>query len=331
MKSIQYLLGSLLVGSYALTWLIKTISLKNNILDMPNERSSHSIPTPRGGGLAIVICWYLGISILWYYGIISIDLYLALMCGILLAGISLLDDIYGLKPFIRLLVQTLTTILAVIFLGGIDHFMLPGKVIIPSIIMYPLVIVGIIWFINLYNFLDGIDGYASVEAISVAIALFLFAGESINLVLIASVLGFLIWNWPKARIFMGDIGSTQLGFILIILGIYYHNVQTLSFIWWIVITAPFWFDATLTLIRRWRKGENLSQAHRKHIYQRLVQSGYSHLKVTVLLILVNFILIFLVYIVHDIRFLEIPFLFLTIVLMYLIAVFTDRRKPFLPG
>jgi Fuc2NAc and GlcNAc transferase len=185
-----------------------------------------------------------------------------------------------------------------------------------------------VWFINLFNFLDGIDGYASIEAITLALALYLFTGQNINLILIASVLGFLIWNRPKAKIFMGDVGSTQLGFILIVLGIYFHNEKSLSFIYWIVLSAPFWFDATLTLLRRLRNREKLSQAHRKHIYQRLVQSGFSHLHVDILLIMVNFFLAVLVFIFSKYKVPDIPLLILTLTLMYLIAIYTDRRKQF---
>jgi Fuc2NAc and GlcNAc transferase len=303
---------------------------KRNILDIPNERSSHTIPTPRGGGIAIVISWYFGISLLYFTGQLELNLYLALISGIILAGISLFDDIIDIKPSIRIIAQTITVILAFCFLKGIQPISLFYNDSIPAAFLYPITIIGMVWFINLYNFLDGIDGYASVEAICVAVAFFLLNGEGINLVLIASVLGFLIWNWPKAKIFMGDVGSTQLGFILVVLGIYNHNEQTLSFMWWIILTSPFWFDATLTLFRRWRNKERLSQAHRKHVYQRLVQSGYSHLKVDGLLALLNTLLVAQVFLFSDYNWMQIPLLIITLGLLYLITVFTDKRKPFLP-
>jgi UDP-N-acetylmuramyl pentapeptide phosphotransferase/UDP-N-acetylglucosamine-1-phosphate transferase len=328
MKFILLLASSLLLLSFALTWVIMRFSLKRNILDIPNERSSHTNPTPRGGGLAIVISWYIGITFLFFAGYLNRNLYFALLCGILLAIISLIDDLYDIKPYIRLIAQTSAAIISLIFLNGIQPIILFGINIFPSIILDVIMVVGMVWFINLYNFLDGIDGYASVEAIMMSFALYLFAGENITLILIASVLGFLIWNWPKAKIFMGDVGSTQLGFILIVLGIYLHNENRLSIIYWLILAAPFWFDATLTLYRRWRNKEKLSIAHRKHIYQRLVQSGFSHLKVDIFLSLLDAILIIAVYICSKHNNLQLPLLILTIASLYIITMYADKRKPF---
>ncbi|HZK60428.1 MAG TPA: glycosyltransferase family 4 protein, partial [Anaerovoracaceae bacterium] len=299
---------------------------KKKILDIPNERSSHLLPTPSGGGAAIVIAWYIGISILFFYGEVNRDLYFALLSGILLATISLIDDVFNIKPLIRLIVQTITVVISFILLKGIQPVFSIGTIF--NIILYPVTIIGIIWFINLFNFLDGIDGYASVEAISLGFALFFFTGNSISLVLIASVAGFLIWNWPNAKIFMGDVGSTQLGFIIAVLGIYFHNEHKFQIINLLILSAPFWFDATLTLYRRWRNKEHLSQAHRKHIYQRLVQSGFSHLKIDIFLSLLNLVLIFLVFICVKFTFLQIPLLILTVSSLYLISVYTDKRKAF---
>jgi len=303
-------------------------SLKRNILDIPNERSSHTQPTPKGGGLAIVISWYIGITLLFLMGSLNRNLYFALLCGILLAIISLIDDLYDIKPSIRLIAQTSAAIVSLICLNGIQPLLLFGINIFPNIILEVITIIGMVWFINLYNFLDGIDGYASVEAIMMSFALYLVAGDNVTLILIASVLGFLIWNWPKAKIFMGDVGSTQLGFILVVLGIYFHNDHSLSIIYWLILAAPFWFDATLTLYRRWRNKEKLSIAHRKHMYQRLVQSGFSHLKVDILLSVLNAILIIAVFICMKHNNLEIPLLFLTITSLYIITLYADKRKPF---
>jgi len=303
-------------------------SLKRNILDIPNERSSHTLPTPRGGGLAIVISWYLGISILFFCGEVSSNLYFALLSGIFLAIISLIDDIFTIKPAIRLFIQSITVVISFVLLKGIEPFIFHNTGIILRIILYSITIIGMIWFINLYNFLDGIDGYASIEAICISLALFLFTGHNINLFLIAAVTGFLIWNWPKAKIFMGDVGSTQLGFIIAVLGIYFHNEHKISIIYWLILTAPFWFDATLTLYRRWRNKEILSQAHRKHIYQRLVQSGFSHLQVDILLFIFNVVLIVAVYFSSKHNSMQIPLLILTMASMYIVTIYADKRKPF---
>jgi Fuc2NAc and GlcNAc transferase len=213
-------------------------------------------------------------------------------------------------------------------LHGIQPVLFLGRDIFSTVILYAITIVVMVWFINLFNFLDGIDGYASIEAITLAFAFYLFTSQNANLILIAAVLGFLIWNWPKAKIFMGDVGSTQLGFIFVVFGVYYHNEEKLSIIYWLMLTLPFWFDATLTLFRRWRKRENLSQAHRKHIYQRLVQSGFSHLRVDIFLGLVNLVLVVLVFISMRHNILLIPFFIISLVSMYLITLYTDKRRPF---
>ena len=119
MKLILVLVSILLIVSYLLTWAIKNFSTKNRILDIPNERSSHLLPTPRGGGLAIIISWYIGITVLFFFGEVSRNLYFALLSGILLAAISLLDDVFNIQPAIRLSVQTITVIIAFILLNGI--------------------------------------------------------------------------------------------------------------------------------------------------------------------------------------------------------------------
>jgi len=328
MRNILLLAAALMILSYFLTWLVRIIALHRNIIDIPNERSSHLTPTPRGGGIAIVIAWYTGITILFLTGNLDRDLFLALMSGIALAAISLADDIISLKPVIRLLAQLVTALVAYYFLGGINSVVLFSNIIIPDVVAYPLAIIGITWFINLYNFLDGIDGYASIEAIMMGIFFFLLTGSLPGAVLTASVAGFLIWNWPKAKIFMGDVGSTQLGFILIILGIWFHNEQKLSILWWLVLTIPFWFDATLTLLRRLKNREKISEAHKKHIYQRLHQSGFSHLKVDILLVILNLLLFAGVWALNPYTFLQLPLLLITSIIMYGIARYTDRRLPF---
>ena len=143
-------------------------------------------------------------------------------------------------------------------------------------------------------------------------------------VLGVSVLGFLYWNWHKAKIFMGDVGSTLLGYNIAIFTIYFANVESTNFWMWIVLFSLFWFDATVTLIRRKLNGEKLSQAHKKHAYQRLTQSGWSHYKVTNYSILVNIVLFCLVYFLSNIF-----IAFLTaILLLGIVMRFVDSKKRF---
>ncbi|MBK7132477.1 MAG: glycosyltransferase family 4 protein [Bacteroidales bacterium] len=257
--------------------------------------------------------WYIGISILWYYGIIEQRL-LSLMTGIILAAVSLIDDIRGLKPYIRLVVQLPDCNNRFCFLEGLRPLVLPSIHFNYNYLVYPIAIIGMVWFINLFNFMDGVDGFASVEVITICSVLFVMSWDISNLLLISCVIGFLFWNWPKAKIFMGDVGSTQLGFILVVLGIYFHNIYKFSILNWIMLSSPFWFDATLTLYRRWRNGDNLSEAHRKHVYQRIVQSGFSHYKVNIWLIGINCFVLLVILIYREFKFLQIPLFFLTLFL-----------------
>ena len=328
MENILLISGFLLFLSLILTYLIRCIALNHKILDIPNERSSHDNPIARGGGLAIVLTWYIGISILFFLKYIDNNLYFALLSGILLAIISLIDDLINLKPLIRLLIQIVTAIIAYIFLKGINPVWISGLEIKSWFILFPIAIIGIVWFINLFNFLDGIDGYASLEAITIAALMFVFTGSIINIILIACVLGFLYFNWPKARIFMGDIGSTQLGFILVVLGIYYHNTSELSIIHWIMLSSLFWFDATLTLYRRARNKEMISAPHRKHAYQRAVQSGLTHQTTIIISIGINFVIAGLIFVSRRYDFLIIPLFLINVILLYGITLLIDKKIPF---
>ena len=314
--------------SFVLTFLIKQFALRNKLFDIPNVRSLHDRPTPKGGGVAIVLTWYIGISILWFCGVIELSLYFALMTGIILAIVSLIDDISGLKPSIRLIVHFLTAIIAFYFLEGLRPLVLPEIHFNYNYFVYPIAIIGMVWFINLFNFMDGVDGFASVEVITICLVLFVMSWNFSTILLIACVSGFLYWNWPKAKIFMGDVGSTQLGFILVVMGIYFHNIYKFSILNWIMLSSPFWFDATLTLYRRWRNREKLSEAHRKHVYQRIVQSGFSHLQVNIWLIAINCFVLLMILIYREYKFLQIPLFFLTLFLFYRITLFVDKKKPF---
>lgn len=314
--------------SFMLTWLIKNFAVQKRLVAIPNERSLHDVPTPHGGGIAIISAWYIGLTILYFSGIVDKTLYFALLCGILLAVVSLINDLIGLSPSFRLIIQFITSIVAFYFIGGLRPLVLPG--INPNlfILIYPLAIIGMVWFINLFNFMDGVDGFSSVEAIIICAVLFVFTWSVTVILLIASITGFLYWNWPKARIFMGDVGSTQLGFILVVLGIYFHNTLEFSILNWIMLTSPFWFDATLTLYRRWRNNEKLSEAHRKHAYQRVVQSGFSHEKVNISLIFINMFTIMLIVLYREIKILQIPVFALSMLVFYIITRWVDKRVTF---
>ncbi len=263
-----------------------------HVLDQPNDRSLHSQPTPRGGGLAILLAVYVcGIGAIYMhdrsqgpsYGWVGGS-------GLLVAGISYLDDRFTLPSGLRFIVHTLAA--ALIASGGfvINRLELPGlELSLPYWIGVIFTLLFVVWMLNLYNFMDGMDGFAggmTVFGFGAFAVLGLFAGNMLfsvlNLIIAAAALGFLVFNFPPARIFMGDVGSSTLGFLAASMSLWAADEQVFPFWLAVLIFSPFIVDATVTLIRRLLRGEKVWQAHKTHFYQQLVQAGWGHRK-TVLL------------------------------------------------
>ncbi len=310
--------------SFSLTHFIKNYMIKKSLVASVNERSSHTVPTPHGGGIALAITWFIGLFYLYFIGEISSNLFYALLFGAVISIVSFFDDIYELSPKIRLIAQAIVAIGGLYFLGGFETLTLGIFDIQNPIFTNIFAFFMIIWFINLYNFLDGINGYAGSEAVFLSLAGFILFSGNHFLVLAVAVLGFLFWNWNKAKIFMGDVGSTLLGYNIAIFTIYYANEEPTNFWIWIILFCVYWFDATLTLIRRKLNKEKLSLAHKKHGYQRLTQSGWSHYKVTNYSIGLNMILFFIVYFVSNIFMAFI----LALIVLGLSMKFVDNKKAF---
>jgi Fuc2NAc and GlcNAc transferase len=309
--------------SLALTFTIRFFANKKELLDHPNERSSHTKPTPKGGGLAIMITFYGAIGYLYLQTQIDTKLFFALLSALPVILISLVDDIYPLPARIRLGVQLVSAAAALYFLGGVDTFNL-AVFTLSGIWLNLIAILGIVWMTNLYNFLDGIDGYAGSEALFSGLAAYLLFGSETALFIAVAAAGFLLFNWHRASIFMGDVGSAPLGFIFAVLILY--DAASPHFLGWIMLLSLFWFDATLTLLRRARRGEKLSTAHKKHVYQRFSQAGYSHDKVVLLAMGINLLIFAALFIVPQSGHL---YLFLLlIVLLYALTKFIDTKKAF---
>jgi len=318
-----------MITTFILTYFVRLIAIKKSIVDTPNERSSHTVPTPRGGGLAIVLTWFLGITYLFFNKQINTELFYALISGIVLVITSLLDDIYDLKPKIRFVAQFISAGLALYFLEGFKILDL-GFIKIENIwLLSSFAFIGIVWFINLYNFLDGIDGYAGMEAIFIAASFYILTSQNYYLIILFAALGFLVWNWQPAKIFMGDVGSTLLGFNFAVFAIYEQNIQSISLIIFLIISSLFWFDATYTLFRRWRNKEQLSKAHKKHAYQRFVQSGFSHQKTVLMAVIINFINFLLAYLAYSNPKFSILFLTANLLLLLSITYLIDKKKKFI--
>ncbi|MPL78179.1 putative undecaprenyl-phosphate N-acetylglucosaminyl 1-phosphate transferase [bioreactor metagenome] len=314
----------LLLISFLLTYFIKNYMIKKSLVASVNERSSHTVPTPHGGGIAIAITWFIGLFYIYFIGQIENNLFYALLFGAVISIVSFFDDIYELSPKLRLIIQAIVAIGGLYFLGGFETLTFGIFDIQNSIFTNIFAFFMIIWFINLYNFLDGINGYAGSEAVFLSLAGFILFGGNHFLVLAVAVLGFLYWNWNKAKIFMGDVGSTLLGYNVAIFTIYYANQEPTNFWIWIILFSVYWFDATLTLIRRKLNKERLSQAHKKHAYQRLTQAGWSHYKVTNYSIGLNILLFAIVFFISNIF---VAFLFSFVVLV-LSMKFIDSKKAF---
>jgi|ERR1035437_1476481 Fuc2NAc and GlcNAc transferase len=315
--------------SFILTMAIRKWAIQKSILDFPNERSSHTLPTPRGGGIAIVIVWFGGLTFFFLTKKVDEKLFFALISGFPLAITGFFDDMVGLKPSIRFIIQLTCAILALYFLGELHSIQFFTKSFSIPILSYLLALVAIVWSINLFNFLDGIDGYITSEVAFVGLAIFLLTGDQIGLLLTFTLLGFLFWNWQKAKIFMGDVGSTLLGFTIAVLAISHHNNNTSSIPVWLILTSVFWFDATVTLLRRIRNKEQLSRAHRKHAYQRIVQAGFSHQKTVLCALSLNIIGFIFAFLAIQYKTFDWLFLFFDLALLLIVLKYIDRKKPFL--
>jgi len=310
--------------SFSLTYFIKEYAIKKSFVAHVNERSSHTIPTPHGGGIAVSITWFIGLTYLYLNNQIDPTLFYALIIGAVIALVGLVDDIVELKAIPRMIVFMLVGATGLYIIGGLDTLTFGLFDISNSIIISAFAMLLILWYINLTNFIDGINGYLGTQFVFLSLAGFLLFGGSHFIVLGISVLGFLYWNFGKAKIFMGDVGSTLLGYTIAIITLYYANLEAKNLWIWITLYGVFWFDATFTLIKRKLNGEKLSQAHKKHAYQRLTQAGWSHRKVTLYAFGLDIVIFALMYFIPNIA---ISFL-LSLVLLYSAYKFIDSKKKF---
>lgn len=263
------------------TALLRRYALRHQLLDVPNHRSSHHQPTPRGGGIAIVLIFFVGAVILASNHWLTGDLLLALSGGLVVAFISAWDDICPLPAQIRLAAHLMAAAWALYWLASLPEIPFLGLTLRPSLALgAPLAILWITWLINLYNFMDGIDGLAGAEAATTALfASGFFALVSSNpglahlsLALALAALAFILWNWPPAKIFMGDVGSCFLGFCFALLSLIGPEQGGMPLWTWLILLAVFICDATFTLIQRFLTGQAWHQPHCSHGYQRAAQA-----------------------------------------------------------
>jgi UDP-N-acetylmuramyl pentapeptide phosphotransferase/UDP-N-acetylglucosamine-1-phosphate transferase len=268
---------------------------RRDMLDYPNERSSHLAPTPRGGGIAVT-----GSILLTWIALDKAGLVASSVIGIalgtsLLALVSWIDDLRGLSPGIRLVAQGAAVTIGILVLpgthGALETWLGPTLYFAAAGLVW-------VWWINLFNFMDGIDGLAVSEAVAICGGLLLFAviGEGADPTtallaagMIGAAIGFLVWNWSPARIFLGDVGSVPLGYLsgFLLLDLATRGRRKIA----LILPLYFLADATITLLRRLLAGEHVWKPHRRHFYQQAVRKGLAHTAVVKRVIAANLLLI----------------------------------------
>lgn len=291
MISINYLF--LAVGAFAGGWLgtmaVRQFASRVGLVQSPNERSSHSVPTPQGGGLAIAV---IAISTAAFAGTFEPSfLIVAALCAVV-AGVGLADDLLELSPALRFPVQGLVIAVLVGWALPLPDLALPFGLTLGGWLLPALIWLCALWWLNLFNFMDGIDGIAASQAIVIllgglAIAL---SGDPtflatpfglLALITAAATGGFLVMNWSPARIFMGDAGSNTLALLIFAfcLGTVQHGL--IGYPSWLILLAVFTADTTVALLRRTARGERPWRAHRRHAYQQLARR-WGHKRVSAL-------------------------------------------------
>lgn len=288
-----------------LAWMLVRAALKlliaHNVVDRPGKRSSHDGNVPIGGGIAVIGVVLPGWMCLALIAGTLGEIRIIVTAAAVLAGISFIDDIRYVPPWARLVAHVIAVALGLTLLPD-NALLFDG--LLPFWADRLATGVAWVWFINLFNFMDGIDGITGVETIAVAgglaAALLLAApGESgewsrasLAAVLAGAAAGFLVLNWHPARLFLGDAGSVPLGYLLGWLLVWSACVAGL---WWLALVLPlyYWADATLTLLVRGTRGEKVWRAHRQHAYQAAVRAGASHADVAGFIALINLALVLL--------------------------------------
>jgi Fuc2NAc and GlcNAc transferase len=283
----------LVVALLTAAW--QVISRRYALLDVPNARSSHAAPIATGAGV-VIIAAFVPLAML-QYAVQGIPAELAAPLaagGLLLGAVGIIDDFRDVSPRWRLLAQAIAAVGAIAMLGPPPELAQLSPSPLWQWILLAVVAVGVVWHVNLFNFMDGIDGIAAAQAVFVTTAAALLswlAGHpelnALLLYLTAACAGFLVWNWPPAKIFMGNAGSGFLGFTLAVLALYSMARMMLPIWTWLILMATFLVDATATVVRRLLRGEDVLRAHRSHAYQWWAQHLGSHAKVTVAFALIN--------------------------------------------
>ena len=278
-----------------LTGLVRRYALRVDLLDVPNNRSSHEVATPRGGGFSIVIVFLGAVIGIYIFAYMPLEVFSSLLVGgVLVAGIGFVDDHNHVPAVWRFATQVVAATFAVLMLGGLPEVQFGGVRVDLGLAGDAIALLFTVWLINLYNFMDGIDGIAAVEAVCiVGSALFISSVSdggfitTLFVVFVAAALGFLAWNWPPAKIFMGDVGSGFIGFILAMFAIISSSLGILPIWCWLILAGVFVIDSTITLVTRVIKGQEWYSAHKSHAYQKVSRHLNGHRPVTLAVLGIN--------------------------------------------
>ncbi|AIE86631.1 MraY family glycosyltransferase [Fimbriimonas ginsengisoli] len=288
------------IVSALLTYMVRNYLVRLQIMDKPSERGMHKVPTPRGGGLAIVAIVLISLVLLRLLGYLDNRTFFAFFIGGgAIAAVSFRDDQVSLPAKVRYLVQAGGCALALALLGGLDTLDLGFTKLTMGPVGNVVAVIAMTWTVNLYNFMDGIDGLTGSEAVTVGLfsAVVLLAHHQTGLGLLGGsiamgALGFLFFNWPPAKIFMGDVGSTFLGFTFATLAVAGMKAGV-GFWFWPLVLGVFFVDTTVTLICRILNKEKFTEPHRTHAFQvGTKRMGGKHVRMTLLVVAVNLLVLF---------------------------------------
>lgn len=276
---------------------IRRIALQSQLLDVPNERSSHAVPVPRIGGLAIVLVVLAGVLVLALTVPVPVPwLWTLVVSGSMIVGIGLVEDLFGVRKRIRLLIHFLAGFVIVLYIGSHLEIVFPKSLELTGLPALALITIYVVWNINSYNFMDGIDGLAGGQAVFVGLSAGTIAAINGNLplagvyyLIAAASLGYLRWNWHPAKIFMGDLCSGFLGVTFAVTSLWGKLTETVPLGAFLILMAVFYTDSTWTTFRRLLSGENITLPHRDFAFHHAIRAGHSHSRVTTAILLVDVI------------------------------------------
>ncbi len=334
--SFESIWAVLFLASLLLVPVFRHYALKRGIVDVPNNRSSHQGIVPRGAGMVFVGVWIGGLILGTGLGLIRAKILALFLPAVLcMAALGYWDDVKGISARRRLLIQLCIALGFVLMLDAspVLYFWENLKISY-AYLTVPFALLAIVWSTNLYNLMDDIDGLAGLEDLFVlgTGGIFFLQAEDFSIAYIAfgmcaSVLGFLIWNWPRAKVFMGDVGSYTLGFLIASLALLGSLIDDIPIACWLIVYALFWWDATVTLIQRiWLK-KHWATAHRDHAYQRLHQAGFKPITILCWVAGLNTLLAGLALIGRQYPDKLCPILVLVLVLLFILHVYIEKLKP----